>query len=188
MDGGNMADQWRGVDGDDGDDLLQFPVPAECQNIDFWPPRRSFAMWRRSGGFLATSTSWSRFLDRTPQVVQRRASEASRGGHTLGPRRPSVWDPRAPTCLALLAPPIFWENRTFCINSEDFPESWISAQKRDTRTVLLKTALVRVSCIQNTQIRGKTIAKVFGKVDTFWTYQLPPSLAYCLSSSNSVNN
>jgi hypothetical protein len=31
--------------------------------------------------------------------------------------------------------------------------------------------LVRVSCIQNTQIRGETIAKVFGKVDTFWTYQ-----------------
>jgi hypothetical protein len=31
--------------------------------------------------------------------------------------------------------------------------------------------LVRVSCIQNTQIRGETTAKVFGKVDTFWTYQ-----------------
>jgi hypothetical protein len=31
--------------------------------------------------------------------------------------------------------------------------------------------LVRVSCIQNTQIRGETIAKVFGKVYTFWTYQ-----------------
>jgi hypothetical protein len=36
---------------------------------------------------------------------------------------------------------------------------------------MLKTASVRVSCIQNTQIRGETIAKVFGKVDTFWTYQ-----------------
>jgi hypothetical protein len=69
-----------------------------------------------------------------------------------------------------------------------FPKSWISAQKRDTRAILLKIALVRVSCIQYTQIRGKTTAKVFGKVDTFWMYQLPPSLAYCLSSSNSVNN
>jgi hypothetical protein len=37
--------------------------------------------------------------------------------------------------------------------------------------ILLKTALVCVSCIQNTQIRGETTAKVFGKVDTFWTYQ-----------------
>jgi hypothetical protein len=54
--------------------------------------------------------------------------------------------------------------------SRIFTESWISAQKRDTRAILLKTALVRVSCIQNTQIRGETIAKVFGKVDTFWTY------------------
>src|SRR5215217_4647223 len=87
-----------------------------------------------------------------------------------------VWGPRASTLLVLLAPSVFWENRAFCINSEDFPESWISAQKRDTRAILLKTTLVRVSCIQNTQIRGKTIAKVFGKVDTFWTYQtLPPS-------------
>jgi hypothetical protein len=33
---------------------------------------------------------------------------------------------------------------------------------------------VRVSCIQNTQIREETIAKVFGKVDTFWTYQRVP--------------
>jgi hypothetical protein len=35
----------------------------------------------------------------------------------------------------------------------------------------LKTTLVRVSCIQNTQIRGETTAKVFEKVDMFWTYQ-----------------
>jgi hypothetical protein len=50
-------------------------------------------------------------------------------------------------------------------------ESRISAQKQDTGAILLKTTLVHFSCIQNTQIRGETIAKVFGKVDTFWTYQ-----------------
>jgi hypothetical protein len=76
----------------------------------------------------------------------------------------------------------------FAVFSGIFPESWISAQKQETRAILLKTALVRVSCIQNTQIRGEITTKVFGKVDMFWTYQLPPSLAYCLSSSNSVNN
>jgi hypothetical protein len=59
----------------------------------------------------------------------------------------------------------------FAVFSGIFPESWISTQKQDTRANLLKTALVRVSCIQNTQIRGETTAKVFGKVDTFWTYQ-----------------
>jgi hypothetical protein len=52
-----------------------------------------------------------------------------------------------------------------------FPESQISAQKQDTRAILLKTTLIRVSCVQNTQIRGETTTKVFGKVDTFWTYQ-----------------
>jgi hypothetical protein len=59
----------------------------------------------------------------------------------------------------------------FAIFSKNFPQSWISAQKRDTRAILLKIALVHVSCIQNTQDRGKTTAKVFGKVDTLWTYQ-----------------
>jgi hypothetical protein len=44
-------------------------------------------------------------------------------------------------------------------------------KKQDTRAILLKTALVHVSCIQNTQIRGETTTKVFGKVDTFWMYQ-----------------
>ena len=177
MDGGSIAGQWKGVGGDDGDDLLQFPVPAECQNRDFWLPRRSFAMWRRSGGFLGTSTSLPCFLGRNPLSSpeegvggQPRRPHSRAARPPPGPRRPSVWGPRAPTWLALLAPSIFWKNRTFRTNSEDFPESWISAQKRDTGTVLLKTALVCVSCIQNTQIRGKTIAKVFGKVDTFWTY------------------
>jgi hypothetical protein len=70
-----------------------------------------------------------------------------------------------------LAPWVFWQNRIFAIFSEIFTESWISAQKRDTRAILLKTVLFRVSCIQNTQIRGETTAKVFEKVDTFWTYQ-----------------
>jgi hypothetical protein len=32
MDGGIMNGWWRGVGDDDGDDLLQFPVPAWCQN------------------------------------------------------------------------------------------------------------------------------------------------------------
>jgi hypothetical protein len=43
-------------------------------------------------------------------------------------------------------------------------------KKQDTRAILLKIALFCVSCIQNTQIREEITAKVFGKVDTFWTY------------------
>ena len=30
--GGNMDGRWRSDGDDDGDDLLQFPVPAGCQN------------------------------------------------------------------------------------------------------------------------------------------------------------
>jgi hypothetical protein len=32
MDGGIMDGWWRGVGDDDGDDLLQIPIPAGCQN------------------------------------------------------------------------------------------------------------------------------------------------------------
>jgi hypothetical protein len=32
MDGGIMDGGWRGVGDDDGDDLLQFPIPAGCEN------------------------------------------------------------------------------------------------------------------------------------------------------------
>jgi hypothetical protein len=87
-------------------------------------------------------------------------------------RRPLVVSPgHSPPSSLLLAPWVFWQNRIFAVFFGIFPESRISAQKRETRAILLKTALVRVSCIQNTQIREKKIAKVFGKVDTFWTYQ-----------------
>jgi hypothetical protein len=83
-----------------------------------------------------------------------------------------------PHSSLLLAPWVFWQNRIFAVFYGIFPESWISVQKRDTRAILLKTALVHVSCIQNTQIRGETTAKVFGKVDTFWMYhatiKVPP--------------
>jgi hypothetical protein len=92
------------------------------------------------------------------------------GATRPAPRPLVVWWPPSPSPSRLLAPWVFWWNRIFAIFSWIFTESWISAQKRDTRAILLKTALVRVSCIQNTQIRGETIAKVFGKVDTFWTY------------------
>ena len=37
--------------------------------------------------------------------------------------------------------------------------------------ILLKTTSIHVSSNQIMQIRGKTIAKVFGKIDTFVTYQ-----------------
>jgi hypothetical protein len=93
------------------------------------------------------------------------------GAARAGPRPLVVSPGRCPLSSLLLAPWVFWQNRIFAVFSEIFPESRISAQKRDTRAILLKTALVRVSCIQNTEIRGETIAKVFGKVDMFWTYQ-----------------
>ena len=59
--------------------------------------------------------------------------------------RPLVVSPGyCPPSSLLLAPWVFWQNRIFAVFSEIFPESRISAQKQDTRAILLKTALVRV--------------------------------------------
>jgi hypothetical protein len=116
------------------------------------------------------------FLGQRVYVGGRRGRDDGRGGLTTGGRgqgwaAPPGGEPRPlPPSSLLLAPWVFWQNRIFAIFFGIFPESQISAQKRDTRAILLKTALARVSCIQNTQIREKTIANVFGKVDTFWMY------------------
>ena len=45
--------------------------------------------------------------------------------------------------------------------------------KNNTMAVLLKTASVRVSSIQIIQVRVQNKGKMFGKVDTLETYQLP---------------
>ena len=59
-----------------------------------------------------------------------------------------VWAPRGPSALLLLAHWIFWLKNNFYRFTSWFPESWISAHKQDTKAILLKTALVRVSFIQ----------------------------------------
>jgi hypothetical protein len=124
----------------------------------------------------------------TPDVFRSEGIYRRKEGSRQWPRRPhhTLAQPglgRATRwCGALLAPLrlVFWlRGSSGKIRFlQYFPgffssESWISAQKQDTMAILLKTVLVRVSCIQNTQIRGETIAKVFGKVDTFWTYHIP---------------
>jgi hypothetical protein len=161
---------------------------------EFLVPNRGFWWWRRNGTLSGKNAEPPLFSGQRVYIGGRRGRGDGRGGLTTGGRGQAsvvplcVWRPRGPPLSHLLALWVFWWNRIFTIFSQFFTESWISAQKRDTRAILLKTTLVYVSCIQNTQIRGEITAKVFGKVDTFWTYQLPPSLAYCLSSSNSVKN
>jgi hypothetical protein len=161
---------------------------------EFLVPNYGFWCRRRSGSLSGKNAEPPLLSCQRVYVGRRRGRGDGRGGLTTGGHGQAWAAP--PGCVAasqplsvhLLALWVFWWNRIFAIFSWIFTESWISAQKQDTIAILLKIALVRVSCIQNTQIRGETTAKVFGKVDTFWTYQLPPSLAYCLSSSNSVNN
>ena len=102
---------------------------------EFLVPETEFrdvaAFWRVSGDF-----------DFVPRVFRSKPLSSPEGGvggqprgpHNRaarpppGPRRLSVWGPRASTWLALLAPSIFWKNKTFGINSENFPERWISAK------------------------------------------------------------
>jgi hypothetical protein len=146
---------------------------------EFLVPNRGFWWRRRSGSLSEKNAEPPLFSGQRVYVGGRRGRGDGRGGLTTGGRgqgwaAPLVVSPgRCPPSSLLLAPWVFWQNRIFAVFSRIFSESRISAQKRDTRAILLKTTLVRVSCIQNTQIRGNTIAKMFWKVDTFWTYHTP---------------
>ena len=59
MDGGNMDGRWRSVGDDDGNDLLQFPIPAGCQNGVADPPEER-SRWRRS----SVRVSWKVLIPR----------------------------------------------------------------------------------------------------------------------------
>jgi hypothetical protein len=161
---------------------------------EFLVLNHGFWWWWRSGSLSGKNAEPPMFSGQRVSVSGRRGRGDGQGGLWWGRcgqgwAAPPGGEPRPqPPSSLLLAPWVFWQNRIFAVFSRIFPKSRISAQKWDTRAILLKTTLVCVSCIQNIQIRGEMITKVFGKVDTFWTYQLPPSLAICLSSSNSINN
>jgi hypothetical protein len=154
--------------------------------MEFLVPNRDFC-WRRHSGSLSGKNVEPPLLSgQRVYVGRRRGKGDGRAGLTTGGRG-QAW--ATPPGGELSSQPLFVSssgsvgllvNRIFAIFSGIFPKSRISPQKQDTRAILLKTALVHVSCIQNTQIRGETIAKVFRKVDTFWTYQIPT----CTSGQN----
>jgi hypothetical protein len=119
-------------------------------NRDFW--------WRwRSGSLSGENTQPSLFLGQRVYVGGRRGRGDGRGGLTTGGRgqgwaAPLVVSPgRSPPSSLLLAPWVFWQNRIFAVFSRIFPESRISAQKRDTRARLVNPLwfirLVGLLCI-----------------------------------------
>ena len=95
-------------------------------------------------------------------------------GRGLGPTR--GWDP--PLLLGapprgLLAPWLILLKNSFS-NSSGFSANFSTLHKRKTpNAILLKTASVRVSSKQFNKNQRQNNSKVFGKVDTFATYQLP---------------
>jgi hypothetical protein len=172
-----MDGWWRDVGDDDDEDLLQIPVSAWCQNgvsssesqflmvavqrNSIWGKRRTPDSFRSKG------------ICRWKEGLRRRLGWPH---HTLarpGLGRATRWCGGLPAPLRL----VFWlRGSSGKIGFlQYFPRFFLKVgilhTKKDTRAIMLKTALVRVSCIQNTQIRGETTAKVFGIVDTFWTYQ-----------------
>ena len=95
MDGGIMDGWWRGIGDDDGDDLLQFPVPAGCQNgvSGGWDEvSLSLAVKRNSS---LENVEPPMFLGHRQYVVRRRGREALGGGHTP-PRRGLAWPAPGP--------------------------------------------------------------------------------------------
>jgi hypothetical protein len=107
MDGGIMDGWWRDVGDDDGDDLLQIPVPAGYQN----------GVFGSESWFLMVAAQWNSIWEkcRTPilsgqkvYVGGRRGRGDAWGGHTT-PWRGLAW-PAPPGGVGPLCPPrlVFW--------------------------------------------------------------------------------
>jgi hypothetical protein len=171
-----MDGWWRDIGDDDDDNLLQIPIPAGCQNGVSGSESRFLMMAAQRNSIWGKCPTPNNFMSKG--ICRRKEGSRRRLGwphHTLA--RPGLghatrWCGGLPAPLHL----VFWlRGSSGKIGFlQYFPGFFLKVgflqKKQDTRAIMLKTALVRVSCIQNTQIWGETIAKVFRKVDTFWTY------------------
>lgn len=177
MDGGIMDGWCRGFGDDGDDDLLQFPIPVRCQNRDFWSLFEVSGRRRRSGTLSGNMSLSSEFLGRKEYIARRGGPGATRSGHTT-PRRAQGWGRAWDRCGSSVGLLLFsfwlrdssgWK-MTFIVLLRDFPKvRFLHINKTPKQFCWKQRQSVLVSP-KNTQDRGETIAKVFVKVDTFWTY------------------
>ena len=166
---------WRMVDDDDGDESPSSEPRTDSRSA----LSRGFRAWRRLRVVKRDETSSLIFFS-----VKRNIWSWSWGRWSIrGPTRqggaPSGGG-RAPTLVDRVWAPWPWFFRQYFSYFEKL-SPWIFRSfrellflhKNNTMAVLLKTASIRVSSIQIMQVRVQTRAKVFGKVDTLETYQLP---------------
>jgi hypothetical protein len=122
---------------------------------EFLVLNRGFWWWRCSGTLSGKNVEPPNLSGQKVYIGGRRGRGDGRDGLTTPwrglawPAPPGVWAPRGLLCL------VFWLRVSYgkigiLQYFLGFFLSWISAQKQDTREILLKTALVHVSCIQNT--------------------------------------
>jgi hypothetical protein len=80
MDGGIMDGWWRGVGDDDDDDLLQYPIPAGCQNGVFGSESR----------FLVVAAQRNSIWEKhpTPSIFRSETLCRRKEGSRRWPRRP----------------------------------------------------------------------------------------------------
>ena len=157
------------VDDDDGNES---PSPEPRMDSRSALPRE-FRAWRRlrivkhDGSF-----SLIFFLPESEYMESGLRSVESQGAHEEGGAPPLSWIGGGP-------PDVDSSSSIFYIFQNNSPlifrsfRELLFLHKNNTMAILLKTASVRVSSNQIMQVRVQNKGKVFGKVDTMETYQLP---------------
>ena len=157
------------VDDDDGDES---PSPEPRTDSRSALPR-GFRAWRRLR-IVKRDESFSLIFSPRTRIygVGVEVGGASGGPRGRGARPPPSWTACGPldvdsssSIFNIFQKYVPWSFRSF--------RELLFLHKNNTMAILLKTASVRVSSIQIMQVRVQTRAKVFGKVNTTETYQLP---------------
>ena len=101
-------------------------------------------------------------------------SEMQQGGHAAGRRAPHPRGQGVGPLVFILCQYFLYIPKIFSVDFQFIPRT-LFLQKNNIMANLLKTASVRVVPFKSYKLESKTRAKVFGKVDTMETYQLPQS-------------
>ena len=166
---------WRMVDDDDGDGFPSLEPRTDSRSAlprgvrAWWRLRivkrdESFSLIFSSPNTNIWSWSWGRWSIRGPM---------RQGAHPGGRTRPPPWWTGCGPLALILCQYYLLFTKIISMEFQVIPRTFFSAHKTTPRQFCWKQRQSGLVSFKSCKLESKTRAKVFGKVDTLETYQLP---------------